>query len=292
MKVSYRSIVGRGRRWALYKYWHLLRNLFPQKVLRFRLSDGSRLDYPVQGIIAGALLADDFEHAEVQFLQSVLRPGNVVIDIGANGGVFTVLSARKVGAAGAVYAFEPGTRELALLRHNIGLNQLTNVVVVEQAVSNQTGTARFLVSEDGAMNSLAQNDHPAQHVIGSEEVLTTTLDTFLEQQHIQCVDLVKVDVEGAEHHVFEGMSALLASEHQLILLFEAADSNASGFGYRIWDFLSDLMAKGLHLFYLTKARKLIAVTTFDPRYGQDIYNFIAFNFDPHRTSRIDASWFK
>src|SRR6185312_8497302 len=120
-----------------------------------------------------------FETAELRFIQERLRPGDVFVDIGANGGIYTVIAAKKVGASGRVLAFEPGPRNLELLKRNLALNGLTNVTIVPKAVSNTAGAAALAISRDGAMNSLAKTSHAGQRIEKWETVETTTLDAAL-----------------------------------------------------------------------------------------------------------------
>lgn len=263
------------RRLLLYMWW-LYCAIFPDKIARFVLTDGSRFDYPLRTSIGQGLFIGAFETAEVEFVRRSLKPGDIFLDVGANGGLYTVIAAKLVSPGGHVYAFEPGQRELELLRHNIAINGLENVTVIERAVSNKTGLARFAISRDGAMNSLAQNKHPAQQIIEWQTIQTTTLDDFITEFGLTRVDFIKIDVEGAERFVFQGAPRLLGANNEITLLFETANSNVDGFHYSVQEFLSELINTGLSIYYFTETGALQAVTSHKVTFGNQIYNFVAY----------------
>ena len=117
------------------------------------MADGSEFDFPLRSYIGYALFANQFEETEIAFMRKSLRSGDIFLDIGANGGIYTVIGAKLVGPEGHVYAFEPGERELKTVKHNIELNNLTNVTLIDCVVSDKGGIARFAVVSDGALNS-------------------------------------------------------------------------------------------------------------------------------------------
>jgi FkbM family methyltransferase len=161
-------------------------------------------------------LTGDVEPEIQSTLARLLQPGQVVYDVGANIGFFTIICARLVGSAGRVYAFEPMPDSAATLRHNVALNSLDNTIVVEKAASSATGKATLLISEWSAFHALkAQGISPPEEARGEIEVQTVTLDDFASRN--VAPDVVKIDVEGAELEVIHGMSALLASARPLIV---------------------------------------------------------------------------
>jgi FkbM family methyltransferase len=192
----------------------------------------------MRGSVAGArinlggsflrYLTGDAEPEVQSALAELIEPGQTVYDVGANIGFFTILCSRLVGPHGSVYAFEPIPENLVTLRHNIALNRLTNVVVVEQALSSSTGTAEMFVSPWSAFHSLdvagaskRENHGPDG---GQVTVETVTLDEFVQRDGVSAPDLVKLDVEGAELLVAEGMRETLRTV-QPLLLVEVHDTN-------------------------------------------------------------------
>jgi len=255
--------------------WQLKSAIWKNKFVTFTLVDGSQFDYPLRSAIGRSLFTRRFEVAELAFVRLALKPGDIFFDIGANGGIFTVIAARRVGPGGHVYAFEPGLRELELLYRNIKKNNLANVTVVERAVSNASGKSQFAVSRDGAMNSLSRTNHPGQEIQGWRIVETVSLDDFVDEFYIQKVDFIKIDVEGAEKLVFEGASRLLLPGCRVTILFESSELNASGFGYSVREFLSSMSKTGLSVYYLDQDCSLLPILMQDIRLGREIYNFVA-----------------
>jgi FkbM family methyltransferase len=257
-------------------FWRAHCLVAPSTLATFRLPAGGRFDYPLKSLIGWALYTGCFEQSEVKFVLRTLKPGDTFVDVGANGGFYTVLSALQVGPTGHVYAFEPGDREAALLQHNVDVNGLGNVTIVRRAVSDVHGTATLGISADGAMNSFARTRHPGQHIVGWQSVPVTTLDRFAEDSHVARIDFVKIDVEGAERLVIHGAQQILARPYDIAILFEASELNASAFGYSVADFLAELRAMGLTVCALDSEGGPYPAAPGDPRHGREIYNFVAF----------------
>jgi FkbM family methyltransferase len=166
-------------------------------------------------------LTGDAEPEVQAALAELIEPGQTVYDVGANIGFFTILCSRLVGPQGKVYAFEPIPDNVATLRRNIALNDLTNVVVVEQALSASTGTAEMFVSLWSAFHSLNLDGASKRDNHGPDggeiTVETVTLDEFVQGEGISAPDLIKLDVEGAELLVVEGMRETLRAVQPLLL---------------------------------------------------------------------------
>ena len=273
------SIVGMfgfsGFRMALLNKLWRVRCILKPGLANFTLPDGSNFVYPADSIIGFSLFNGSFESTELHFIQERLRPGNIFLDIGANGGVYTVLAAKRVGQEGHVYAFEPDPRNLALLRQNVELNRLSNVTIVTKAVSNTVGTAQFAISHDGAMNSLAKNEHAGQQIEKWETVPTTTLDAALRELNVTRVDVIKIDVEGAERLVLDGARETLSAHREVTILFESANIASRSFNYSARQILTDLKDLGFALSYFDGGNLTAAGNFDDPRLGRDVYNFVA-----------------
>jgi FkbM family methyltransferase len=150
------------------------------------------------------------------FVQRHLEPGDTVIDAGAHIGLFTLLFAYQVWEHGRVIAYEPNPRTLEFLRDNVTLSWLSDrVEIVPKAAGAATSSAPFLAAGRFTMSSslrpvedqLSSDDR--RENIESIEVEVEPLDVHLGQ--FSRIDLIKVDVEGAEDQVFAGMERLLAS---------------------------------------------------------------------------------
>jgi FkbM family methyltransferase len=269
------SLISRFSRRLKSLYWQLKCITLSDKLFLFTLRDGSHFHYPLDTAIGKSLFIGEFEKQEIQIVENLLKKGDTFVDIGANGGFYTVIASKIVGNSGHVYAFEPGIEELELLRKNISSNNLNNVTIIEKAVSNIKGTTQFAISKDGAMNSLLKTDHPDQKVKEWRDVEVTTLDDTVEELSIKKVDFIKIDVEGAEKLVFEGANYTLFSDKNAVILFESCSVNAPSFGYSTEELLKYMTDKNMFLYYIGDESKLIPIHEYNSIFGTYIYNFVA-----------------
>jgi FkbM family methyltransferase len=156
-----------------------------------------------------------FERYEQEEFARVLRPGQVVFDIGANVGFYTLLAARLVGPAGRVWAFEPAARNVAYLKRHLELNNCRHATVLEVAVADRTGTATFQASPSFSEGRLVADASPTP---GQYEVATVTLDALLARDEVSLPNLLKIDVEGAELSVLHGAADVIRRGRPTILL--------------------------------------------------------------------------
>jgi FkbM family methyltransferase len=138
-------------------------------------------------------------------MDTAIRPGATVVDVGANVGYNTVYASGRVGPTGRVVAIEPAADNIGVLRENIAANGLDNVVVRPVAAGRSHEVRElFLRGETSAVNSLFPESVYAA-VTGVERVRVAPLDDLVDVDP----DLVKIDVEGAELDVLAGMTRLL-----------------------------------------------------------------------------------
>ena len=191
-----------------------------------------------------------FEPNEFVFMESLLKPGMVMIDVGANDGFFTVVAARQVRETGRVYAFEPSEREYSRLQANLQLNQLTNVQTERKAVAEAGGKGLLRICEYGheGQNTLGDFVHKVNGA-GTQEVELCSLDDYFKNEKLTHLDFIKIDVEGAEHKVLSGSQGII-SRFKPVIMLELLDpalnkqgssakevvSLLKGMGYLIYDF--------------------------------------------------------
>lgn len=201
---------------------------------------------------------DDFEEGEQSFMLEFLKQGMFFFDIGAHQGIYTLLASKKVGSSGQVFAFEPSPRELRRLRWNLFLNRCRNVRVVPSALGSREGVAELFVclGQETGCNSLRP---PAvSEPTKSTQVLVTTLDSYLQKHHIDLVDFIKLDVEGAELEVLKGATKLLSHNSRPVLFCELADIRTGPWGYRSVKIYEFLATRGYHWFTITPEGRLRA----------------------------------
>jgi FkbM family methyltransferase len=148
-----------------------------------------------------------YEPGVARLLTSLARERRVVVEAGANIGYYTLLMATTQPAGGAVHAFEPRPEVFARLAENIALNGLTSVRLNDAAVSDAAGRATLYLPDSGnrEMASLDRTFAPATQ---SVDVRTVRLDTYCASNRL-AVDLLKLDVEGAEVRALEGLGSVL-----------------------------------------------------------------------------------
>ncbi len=183
---------------------------------------------PVRGAFDFELYGWDVR--ELRFLRRFLQPGMTFIDLGAHHGLYSVLASALVGPRGRVLAFEPTPSIVRRLRWHVRLNGGRNVEVFAAAVGAKKSTVTLFVPTRGVdtISSLrppGRTDAPVQRI----EVELVSLDDVLAERHLIEVDLIKLDVEGAEPQVLDGAVQLLARQRAL-WLFEALDSTSAEFG--------------------------------------------------------------
>ena len=187
-----------------------------------------------------------FEADEVNLIMTLLEPGMIFLDAGANIGQYTVLGASRVGDTGRVHAFEPSPRVFKQLQYNVELNVLSSVCVLNNmALSNESGTARLSQCAPGAevYGSLGNAHWVREPIIGYTEVVTATIDSYCTSMQVPRVDLIKMDIEGAELLALRGSERILRGPASPAIVLEMADANTAGFGYEAietWDYLGAL----------------------------------------------------
>ncbi|HVU27882.1 MAG TPA: FkbM family methyltransferase [Verrucomicrobiae bacterium] len=172
-----------------------------------------------------AHLTKDAEPDIQHFCAQFLKPGMVVMDVGANVGLLTRQFCRLVGEDGRVYSFEPDPLTFQFLEFNT--QSLANKELTQCAVSdNQELAMLHLNSTSGAGNSLLNKTHSTESI----SVPCISLDEFLKQRGNPRVDVIKIDVEGAELGVLRGVRQTIARLPDLKLIIEYCPANLKGAG--------------------------------------------------------------
>jgi FkbM family methyltransferase len=181
---------------------------------------------------------EDYE-PELIYLEKLLTRGGVFVDVGACFGVYALAASSIVGTEGKVVAFEPAAEASSVLQRNIQLNHSNNVTAFRMALADQDAILRLYHHPDASRNSLGSRAQTNQEF---EEVQTRTLDEVLHEIGLSHVDVIKMDVEGAEELVLRGATNLLASSHPTII-FEINRDAAPRLGLlseEAWNLLMEL----------------------------------------------------
>jgi FkbM family methyltransferase len=165
-----------------------------------------------------------YEPTDSEFLRRHIRASDICFDIGANVGYYSLLMA-MAAPAGKVYAFEPVPISYHLVCLNSLVNKRTNIAAHQLAIGAYDGETSFSQAADGAFSSLVAVGR--KQSVASITTHVRTLDSFCLQYNIPRIDVMKVDVEGAEMLVVQGGRKMLGSDgtRPRIILMELYDPN-------------------------------------------------------------------
>jgi len=189
--------------------------------VEFHTTIGSLLMHP-EGHIARVVLEDNFEHEECSAIESLLKPGMKIVNVGANAGLYALLCGKIVGSEGEVHAFEPVSGNFQRLMRNISLNGLNNIYAEKCAVSDKPRNLAMYLDPshphlDGHYSSVAESRNAESFF---ETVPAVALDDYW-YQHTgglnQPVDMMIIDVEGSELDVLKGAVRLIKRHRSLRL---------------------------------------------------------------------------
>jgi len=176
---------------------------------------------------------------DLRLLWKLLKPGMVFLDIGAHHGIFSLVAAKRVGPEGFTASFEPSPRERRRLRWHLRCNGFRSARVESLAVGASSSVTDFfqVVSGDDTRGGL----RPPQSSDATIRVpiKTIALDHYLLESSLNRVDLIKLDVEGAEMDVLRGATRVLTVLRPLILC-EVLDATTLAWGYPARDIISFL----------------------------------------------------
>lgn len=213
-------------------FWVVRRRIQPRRFCEFAFDGDLRIGLYLQDELAlRYALGQHFEPDVCEFFRNVLKPGLVVFDVGANVGQFTLLAAKRVGTAGNVHAFEPAPEEYRKLSANVSLNGFSNVLLNHVAICDRVGETVLRTAGPGLglYNSLGKPLVSSQ--IGDISVPCTTLDCYVQARGVPRVDLLKVDVEGAELGVLRGAAHLLSPSDAPVIVCEFSDLTGTDMGH-------------------------------------------------------------
>jgi FkbM family methyltransferase len=196
-------------------YEHLLPYVRPTwDRLRIRTRFGVRFECDLRDLVAREIYYTGFARRDCRVLKRLIKPGNVVLDVGANIGYFSLLFAKWMHGAGTVHAFEPFPHSAKRFGSNLDLNpQLRTMVHLHRlALSDFSGTMAMSVPDEGncGCNYLSTS--------GPVEVEVTTLDAYVRQTQLARIDFIKIDVEGAEVSLLQGAEETIGRYHPTLII--------------------------------------------------------------------------
>ena len=192
-----------------------------------------------------------YEEFETNFVKKEIKKGDVVLDIGANIGYYTLIFAKLVGETGKVFAFEPDPINFSLLKKNIEINGYKNVVLIQKAVSDKSEKLKLFLSETN------NGDHRIYNWDGSRksvEIESIKLDEYFEDTK-QRINFIKMDIQGAEYGAVSGMTNLLNQNKSVKIISEFWPTGLKRFGGSAIKYLELLEKNDFKLYELNEKNK-------------------------------------
>ncbi len=169
---------------------------------------------------------EDFSPEREEDIVKLFRPkeGDIVVDVGAHIGKYTIIASKMVGSTGKVIAIEAHPANCDILKQNIELNKLSNAIALNYAVdSKETMVKLYEPGQEGGFtiyNTIMTDRSKTSRNQKYIEVKSNTLDSLLLENEIKEVNWIKIDVEGAEYEVLKGATNILSSSKDISLLIE------------------------------------------------------------------------
>ncbi|NOY97805.1 MAG: FkbM family methyltransferase [Chloroflexi bacterium] len=233
-----------------------LTNAVLLRIIPEKLSIGSATLYlnPNDPVLSGALTLRVYEHSELHFFQEYCRDDMVLVDVGANIGLYSSLAIHTLNSKGRIIALEPHPESHALLQKNVrtnieqrGTDQAPRVDMFMLAASAENGTRHLSMNPDNkADNRLSDAPENWQSV----SVEARSLDALLAEAGIEQVNFVKMDVQGYEQNVLAGFKETLRRSEQVILMTEFWPKGLHAAGGDARTYLQTLADLGFTLYEL------------------------------------------
>ncbi len=157
-----------------------------------------------------------YEEFETGFLRTKIKPGDVVVDVGANIGYYTTIFSRLAGENGKVFAFEPDPENFRILKSNMELNGCKNAVLEQKALSDKSGRIKLYLNEDNRGDHRIYDSGDSRDFV---EIEAIKLDDALRGES-SGINFLKMDVQGAEVLVLRGAEEVLKKSADLSIVSE------------------------------------------------------------------------
>ncbi len=236
-------------------------NLSGKKAHQVKILPGYKITYAAKGDISEILYKHEvmlkyqksFEYSTLKLFEELLNPGDVVLDIGANSGLYSIFYSQLVGESGKVFSFEPDAATFKILQENIELNNCQNIQAFNFALSDKECFIEMVDYEPPDLKLAETDSFKYIREISEDEkgkvqtgIKAFPLDELSSLAHLEKVDVIKIDVEGAELLVLQGAKNLL-KKHKPIIVFELSTEWARRFNYKPYEALVLLHELGFEM---------------------------------------------
>ena len=232
----------------------IIKKLIPTKV---KLGNASLFLNPNDPVVSGAIFFNIYEKTERKFIKSICFEGMRVLDIGANIGYYTTLLSQEAGDNGLILALEPDLESYSYLSQTINSLKNKNVLSFRLAASNLKQRLPLYISkENRGDNRLYLNNQKRDSIL----VDCLTIDQLSTKTKIDSFDFIKIDVQGYEPKVFQGMQNTIKFSKNLTILTEFWPKGIVQAGSSPTEFLRSLREMKLKLFELKKNGSLVTLS--------------------------------
>lgn len=221
----------------------------PSTEVEVTLPWGHRIAVPPGHLVARSLMAGRYEEDTTALVQRLVQEGMTVADVGAHIGYYALLASHLVGPRGRVYAFEPDPETYRYLVRNVQQNGCRNVTTVPKAAYRESATLAFAFTPGGIESHLGA-DGPQ----GLVQVEAVRLDEFFAQEGWPPLDLLVMDIEGAEAAALEGLHETAARSPALRCIIEFAPDKMAAQGATPQGLAAALLALGFQHGYVIGTR--------------------------------------
>jgi FkbM family methyltransferase len=240
-------------------YWDVIEN--ENKTISLKVLQNDTIQFHRSGDITKILFSQQhivkyhksFEYKTLELVRNNIKDGDIVMDVGANIGLFSLLVSRHVGEQGKVFAFEPTEETYNLLLRNIELNGNKNIHPFKLPLADKK--MRIKMVNPGKSNHYKDAFNRIAEIqkteIADSTMYTSTLDAFVIENCIERIDFIKVDIEGSELLFFKGAINTLSIMKPKII-FEANENHTKEFGYKVIDVLVFLHNLGYNIYQVNE----------------------------------------
>jgi FkbM family methyltransferase len=166
-----------------------------------------------EGVMTREVLLGLYENQKINLFKRILKPNMTIIDVGAHRGYFSFISAKLIHDKGKIYAIEPDPENYSWLKKGLSVNNYKIIEPIQLAFSNKSGFLKLFKGDKSGHHSLTEDMG-----YGSTSIKVQRLDDFINENNIEKVDLIKIDVEGADIEVIEGAEKILNQENLKIIM--------------------------------------------------------------------------
>ncbi|EPA05162.1 FkbM family methyltransferase [Candidatus Nitrosarchaeum limnium] len=188
-----------------------------------------------------------FGKLDTEIIKNCIKTGDIVVDLGANIGYYTLIAAKLVGDKGKVFAFEPEPKNFEILKKNVELNNYQNVILEQKAVSDVNEKINLYLSEGIGTHSIKLKQNIKQTI----QVESIRLDDYFSNLNLtDKINFIKIDVEGAEFRALNGMNMILKQSKHLKIFTEFMKNFIVESGTEPKDMLELLINNGFNISYV------------------------------------------